>query len=159
MDNNVFEVLMYIYDNHADVEHGFVGEQQALRGELLRAGFGADQVEGALAWIDALVVRAETARCADLDGNGGLRLFNAREMQRLDRDCRGFLLHLEQSGIIGAQDRELVIDRVMALDSDDIDLPRLRWIILMVLLSQPGRDAAQGWLEDLVMDDTRSTLH
>jgi len=32
-----------------------------------------------------------------------------------------------------------VIDRLMALEGDEIDLEKLKWVVLMVLFSQPGR--------------------
>lgn len=46
-----------------------------------------------------------------------------------------------------------MIDRVMALETDEIDLRQLKWIILMVLFNQPGQEDACAWLEDLVFDD------
>ena len=65
-------------------------------------------------------------------------MFDALEQARLDTDCRGFLVHLEQVGILSPTQRELVIDRLMALDGDDIDIEQLKWVVLMVLFSQPG---------------------
>ncbi|MFB5206121.1 DUF494 family protein, partial [Stenotrophomonas sp. 3diitr2024] len=38
---------------------------------------------------------------------------------KLDVECRGFLLYLEQHGILDADQRELVLDRAMALDQDE----------------------------------------
>jgi Smg protein len=52
-----------------------------------------------------------------------------------------------------------VIDRVMALESDEINLPQLKWIILMVLLNQPGKEVDFDWMEDIVMDDAHGGLH
>jgi Smg protein len=55
--------------------------------------------------------------------------------------------------------RELVIDRVMALETDDIDLDQLKWVVLMVLFNQPGHEAAFAWMEDLVFNEVRGYLH
>ena len=44
-------------------------------------------------------------------------LYTDREMEHLDLECRGFLMFLEQMGILTATSRELVVDRVMALDA------------------------------------------
>ena len=49
--------------------------------------------------------------------------------------------------------RELVIDRVMALESEEIDLEQLKWLILLVLFNQPGQEAAFAWMEDLVFEN------
>ena len=55
--------------------------------------------------------------------------------------------------------RELVIDRVMALESEEIDLDQLKWVVLMVLFNQPGSEAAFAWMEDLVLDEVVGQLH
>jgi Smg protein len=80
-------------------------------------------------------------------------------MEKLDVECRGFLLFLEQSDVLNAYDREVVIDRAMALEAEEIDLQQLKWVVLMVLLNQPGKEAAFTWMEDIVMDDVQSGLH
>jgi hypothetical protein len=36
--------------------------------------------------------------------------------------------------------RELVIDRLLALDVEDLTLDQVRWVVLMVLSSQPGQE-------------------
>ena len=81
------------------------------------------------------------------------------ELVRLDVECRGFLLFLEQAGILKLETRELVIDRVMALDAADIDLTQLKWIILMVLFNHPGQEEAYTWVEDLLFEDVTSYIH
>ena len=69
------------------------------------------------------------------------------------------LAFLEQAKILDAQDRELVIDRVMALESGDNDLYQLKWVVLMVLLNQPGKEEAYAWMEEVVMDQQAAALH
>ena len=80
-------------------------------------------------------------------------MFAALEQARLDTDCRGYLVHLEQVGILSPTQRELVIDRLMALDGDEIDIEKLKWVVLMVLFSQPGQETAFSRMEDLVFED------
>ena len=55
--------------------------------------------------------------------------------------------------------RELIIDRVMALDSAEIDVEHVKWVVLMVLFSQPGEEAAFARMEDLVFDEHEGTVH
>ena len=86
-------------------------------------------------------------------------MFNDREMQKLDTECRGFILFLEQTGVIDAFDREVIIDRIMALEAGEVDLQQLKWVALMVLLNQPDKEAAFTWMEDIVMDDVDMGLH
>ena len=41
----------------------------------------------------------------------------------------------------------------MALDSVDIDVEQVKWVVLMVLFSQPGQEDAFARMEDLVFED------
>ena len=86
-------------------------------------------------------------------------MFAALEQARLDTDCRGYLVHLEQVGILSPTQRELVIDRLMALEGDEIDLEKLKWVVLMVLFSQPGQEDAFERMEDLVYEERPELLH
>jgi Smg protein len=69
------------------------------------------------------------------------------------------LLSLEQAGILNALQREIVIDRLMALDAEDFDLEQVRWVVLMVLSSQPGQEQACARMEDIVFDLPGSATH
>jgi Smg protein len=66
---------------------------------------------------------------------------------------------LEQAGLLSCDTRELVLDRVMALETDEIDLSQLKWIILMVLFNQPGQEEAYAWMEDLMFEDVAGYIH
>ena len=68
-------------------------------------------------------------------------------------------MYLEQIGILSPDQRELVIDRVMALDSEEIDVEQIKWVVLMVLFSQPGQETAYARMEDLVFEDRVSEAH
>ena len=59
---------------------------------------------------------------------------------------------LERLGILSPQQREIVIERMLALDADELDAEQLKWVVLMVLSSQPGQELAFERLEDLVSD-------
>ena len=156
MKENVLDVLMYLFQNYMDDDVDADPDRESIQGELLIAGFPAREIQQAFEWLDSLVDR----QAAPLVVNpGSCRIYLELEQDRLDVECRGFLLFLEQGGLLDCETRELVIDRVMALESDDIDLHQLKWIILMVLFNQPGREEAYAWLEDLVFDDVPGYLH
>ena len=159
MKESVLDVLMYLFDNHVDDEHDLETDNETLRRELTRAGFDEQQVSGAFEWLEGLVVDREKLQSECVVGADTFRMFNSREMEKLDADCRGFLMFLEQAGILDATDRELVVDRVMALPADEIDLPQLKWIILMVLMNQRGREENPLWTEDVVMEHDHAGPH
>jgi Smg protein len=47
----------------------------------------------------------------------------------------------------------------MALESEDITLEQLKWIVLMVLLSQPDEEVAFSRMENIVYEDEQPYLH
>lgn len=159
MKENVFDVLMFLFDNYLDDEYEIDANQDLLKNKLLQAGFANTEVDKAFDWLEGLVSRNDVAPEDKLSGNGVNRIFNDQEMGKLGTDCRGFITFLEQAGILDMHDRELVIDRAMALESDDIDLYQLKWVILMVLLNQPGKEDAFTWMEDIVMERVEASLH
>jgi Smg protein len=88
-----------------------------------------------------------------------IRIFDACEQARLDTECRGYILYLENIGILSAAQRELVIDRLLALDVRHIDIEQVKWVVLMVLFSQPGQQSAYLRMEDLVFDNRLEAVH
>jgi len=88
-----------------------------------------------------------------------MRIFSAHEMARLDVECRGYLAYLEQISILSPVQRELVLDRLMALDSLDIEVEQVKWVVLMVLFSQPGQESAFAQMEDLVFEEVAGAVH
>ncbi len=159
MKETVFDVLMYLFDNYFEEDYEINSDQESLKYELVQAGFGDNQVSKAFDWLEGLALQKDLIQSDNLSDKCTLRMYSDREMEKLDVKCRGFLIFLEQSGVLDAYDREVVIDRAMALEADEIDLQQLKWVVLMVLLNQPGKEAAFTWMEDIVMDDTQSGLH
>lgn len=156
MKENVLDVLMYLFQNYMDNDNDADPDRESIQTELLAAGFPSREIQQAFEWLDGLVDR----QVVPLPFNpSSHRIYVDQELARLDVECRGFLLFLEQGGILDPETRELVIDRVMALETDDISLHQLKWIILMVLFNQPGQEEAYAWLEDLVFDDAPGYLH
>jgi len=68
-------------------------------------------------------------------------------------------LFLEQSGILDPVSRELVIDRVLAIDHAGVSVDELKWVVLLVLMNRPGREAAFTQMEDLVYNNEPGLLH
>ncbi|MBO0216717.1 DUF494 family protein, partial [Vibrio sp. Vb2880] len=87
------------------------------------------------------------------------RIYTAKEMQRLDLECRGFLLFLEQINVLTTETREMVIDRVMGLETSEFELEDLKWIILMVLFNVPGNENAYTLMEELLYTKEQGILH
>ena len=157
MTENVLDVLMYLFETYADAEMAPEPDRGALRDELEGAGFGDREIDKALEWLDGLAERGAGATVAPKDRT--IRLFNDEERVRLDAACRGYIMYLENIGILPPAQRELVIDRVMALGDDEVDVDQIKWVVLMVLFSQPGQESAYARMEDLVYENRMAAAH
>ncbi|MAF82621.1 MAG: DUF494 domain-containing protein [Gammaproteobacteria bacterium] len=160
MSETVLDVLMYLFETYSDQDMEVEPEpdQSILREELLYAGFGEPEVDRALDWLDGL----STSRLPPFTNppaERSVRLFNPYELSRLDAECRGYILYLEQIGILSPVQRELVIDRLVALGAGDIDVEQVKWVVLMVLFSQPGQEKAFARMEDLVFEENTGQVN
>ena len=157
MTGSVLDILIYVFDRYMLDEVPEVPEREDLERDLEEAGFEQENVERALDWLADL---AWERHRPPLPGNGPtMRIFSDCELTRLSTECRGFLLTLERLGILSPQQREIVIDRMLALDTDELDTEQLRWVVLLVLSSQPGQEQAFEKLEHLMTDGQSSALH
>lgn len=157
MKESVLDILIHLFENYLDADEDPTPNRDTLKQELEQAGYPEADVERALAWLESLPADPERAMS---EGTArAVRVFSGHEQVRLDTDVRGYLLHLENLGILSAAQREVVIDRLLALEADDIDTEQLKWVVLMVLFSQPGQENAYQRMEDLVFDDRRDAMH
>jgi Smg protein len=156
MSDTVLDVLLYLFETYSDQEPEGA-DQDVLREELLRAGFPEPEVDSALDWLEGLGEDAEAP--VQPPGDRSIRLFNELELQRLDLECRGYLLYLEQVGILSPAQRERVIDRLMALGPGMVDREQVKWVVLMVLFAQRGEAAAFARMEDLVLEESTGAVH
>ena len=159
MKQTVIDILIYLFEHYIDDDIELDADRDHLKSELRDAGFEAGQVCKAFDWLQELAVNRAYSDDFPSLAQTSMRIFTLEEQRKLDSECRGFLYFLEHSCVLDSTSRELVIDRVLALESDEIDIAQLKWIILMVLFNQPGQEQAFVWMEDLVMDDLYGNLH
>jgi Smg protein len=174
MKESVLDILIYLFENYADPEFQIEIEtgtenrntRDALRSELELAGFRATAIDSALNWLDELAATSEKSIAAP--ASRAIRVFAESECNKLDVDCRDYILYLENIGILSATQRELVVDRLLALGTpindqpgldQNIDIEQVKWVVLMVLFSQPGQEAAYSRMEDLLFSSRPEALH
>jgi Smg protein len=154
---SVLDILIYVFDRYMLEEAPEVPEREDLARDLERAGFGHANVERALDWLADLA--GERGRPVIGDTGAAVRVFSDGELARLSTECRGFLMTLERLGVLSPQQREIVVDRMLALDADELDTEQLKWVVLMVLSSQPGQEQAFARMEDFVYDTAARPPH
>ena len=157
MKDNVLDLLIYLFENYMSADDEPRPDRDTLKVELDRAGFAEPDIERALEWLDGLS-GDQLGKVAEATVRA-VRVFSGPELTRLDTDVRGYLMYLENVKILSGAQREVVIDRLMALEADEIDVEQVKWVVLMVLFSQPGQESAYAQLEDLVFEERSDALH
>ena len=158
MKQSVFDVLMYLFENYIDDDSAKQTNPDELRALLKDAGFGKTHIAAAFQWLEGLV-RLQEDSPVTAYSNHAQRIFNSDEREKLNVECQGFLYFLEQMGVIDATSREHIIDRAMALETDEIELTQLKWVVLMVLFNQTGADEAYVWMENMVLENVSKDFH
>ncbi|HSW92752.1 MAG TPA: DUF494 domain-containing protein [Gammaproteobacteria bacterium] len=155
----MFEVLMFIFENYMDGNIALKMDNADVVLELEKIGFDRYEIDRALTWLDGLVEIQTAVLSGPRLTPQSLRYYIPEESERLGVEGKGFLLYLEQLGIIDPVTREIVIDRIMALDSREVDVARIRWVVLMALFNQPDKKSALSLLQDMILADAFDVLH
>lgn len=150
MKESVLDVLRYLFEHVMVADSEEERGRDELRAELVAAGFSEAEVGRAFDWLDALI--EDRPIVASASANAAQRVLSARERERLSTDAWGSLLKLEQVGVLDASRREMVLDRVEALDGEALAASDLKWVALLVLFAQPDQEAACSYLESEVFE-------
>lgn len=136
----MFDILYYLFENY--FESGHYPDSATLMRKLTMAGFNDEDIHQALDWLSELARQDTGSYPATLADNQSFRCFSAQEMEKIDTEGRGFIIFLEQSKIINPLQRELLIDRVIAMDEDSSSLEKIKLIVLTEL-----------WIQKQLSDD------
>ncbi|WP_165309946.1 DUF494 family protein [Vibrio ziniensis] len=157
----MMDILMYLFETYIHSDAELQVDQDELEDELLRAGFHQKDIYKALNWLEELAALQQTDAQSKISTSAAtsMRIFTAQEMVRLNIESRGFILFLEQIKVLTPETREMVIDRVMGLETNELELDDLKWIILMVLFNVPGNENAYTLMEELLYSKEQGILH
>jgi len=158
MKENVLDVLMFLFEKYYYDEPEGEPDRASMEENLHQAGFTNGEIEKAFAWLDGLADQRHQPELI-MQTDRPIRVYVEREVDRIDTECRDFMMYLENIGILDAQRRELVVDRLLALETDEINLEDMKWVVLMVLFNQPGQEANYAWMEDLMFDSEQEYRH
>jgi len=162
MKQNVVDVLMYLFENIITDENPVFPENEHMFDRLEDLGFPHHDILLAFDWLEDLAeihteLLSSSANSNKLAINtGSVRIYSDLEKILLDLDCVSFLMQLEQNQVITPLSREVILDRVIALDVE-LELEQLKWIIMIVLYSQPGEENAYAWMENLIFETSQGT--
>ena len=146
----MFEILMYLFESYFDA--GSYPDPDKLSRKLSAAGFEGEEISEALTWLSALQEQNPESYPDSLE-HSGQRHFAELEMQLISDEARQFLLFSEQQKLISAVEREMIIDRSVALKQENLALDKLKLIMLMVLWNRHHD------LDPLLIEELLTPLH
>lgn len=159
MKESVLDVLIYLFENFMSSEKvDFEPESEEISTRLEDAGFNTTDVDRAIQWV--LDLKENVISLSSDDFNSSIRIFSVDEQHKISPAIRHTLHCMERDEIITPSIRELIIDRVMALDLEEVDIDQLKWIMLFVLCFQGQMAMQVKRLEDVILlDNPDGTLH
>lgn len=152
----MFEILMFLFENYMNGNVTLLADNQTIVNELERVGFDRFDVSRAIHWLDGLQqVQTAVQTVTPL----AMRHYIPEEVARLGVGGMDLLFRLERLNILDSVTREIVIDRVMALDPQEVDIGRIKWVVLLALFNQPEKKAAVILLQDMILADAFRIMH
>ena len=155
MKESVLDILIYLFENFFDAELEWLPNPTATRSKKSSSRPASPNAKSAAPWSGSRAVCGPGARRGDGTASRSMRVFDAREQVRLDtrlprlHSAPGEHRH-RQRGAARAGDRPAAGAR-----RRQIDIEQVKWVVLMVLFSQPGQENAYLRMEDLVFDGRR----
>ncbi len=158
----VLDVLIYVYDQYMMSDPADVPARRQIFSELAREGFTVGEVAHAMEWLSVLAAGSQGSAApepAPAASPRAVRVFADGELWRLSDECRSFLTRLDRDGVLSPEQRELVIERTLALDVPEPTLDQLKWVVLLALSVQPAEDAAFARFEALMASERKIVRH
>jgi Smg protein len=151
----MFEILMFLFESYFDA--GSYPDSDKLSLKLTAAGFEDEDINLALTWLSGLKRLNATDYPASIN-QSGTRCFAELEAKRISMEGLHFLTFWEQNMIISPVEREMIIDRAVALGRENLSLDKVKLIALMVLWNL-HQDLDPLLVEELLAPAEASLLH
>lgn len=152
----MFDVLVYLYETYYRPDA--CPDSEALVKKLSAVGFEEEEISKAIGWLTDL----QESNSEFFDNypqqtafSFGMRIYAQQEMDVLGTEAVGFIQFLESANIINPIQREIIIERALAVRESQLSLDKLKVIVLMVMWSQ-GKEPDGLIFDELFSDDDDS---
>ncbi len=129
----MFDILMFLFESYFNA--GSYPNHDKLSLKLSAAGFENEEIHRALDWLTGLKQLSRDDYPATINDSGS-RCYSDIETSRIGLEARRFLLFWEQTKMITPVEREMILDRAVALGRNNLTLDKIKLIALMVLWNQ-----------------------
>jgi Smg protein len=152
----MFEVLVFMFENYF-ANHAFP-DNDVMAQELSAAGFNQSDILGAVDWFHKMKSMLTEPAAIYSHKHTSLRMFTDSELKKINTESISFILFLQQANVINDVERDLIIDRAMALKQKQISIEEMRWITMIALWNE-GREKDYLFVEDALFNPHGLTVH
>ena len=152
----MFEVLVFMFENY--FAHHTMPDADVMGEELSAAGFEQTDIDGAFDWYDEMKYRLTQPDIKYSHQYSGMRVFSETELKKINTESIGFVMFLQQANVINDMERDLIVDRAMALKQQEITVEEMRWITMIALWNE-GREKDYLFVEDAFFNPRGLTIH
>ncbi len=155
----MLEVLIFMFQNYVEAQYNvrhLITEELSLVQELSEAGFEHQDIMGAFDWYKDLRHLISQPHHLYLSNPPSIRVYSPAELDKIDAESLSFLNFIEQAQVIQPNERDLILDRAMAL-KQAITIEEIRWITMMMLWDDT-RKKDYLFVEDAVFNPRGLTL-
>ena len=152
----MFEVLVFMFENY--IAHHALPDNDIMTQELTAAGFEQSDIVGAVDWFHVMKARLIKPPTDYAHQHTSMRIFSEIEYKKISLESISFLIFLQQANVINDVERDLIVDRAMALKQEKIKIEEMRWIT-MIALWNAGREKDYLFVEDALFNPRGLTLH
>ncbi len=155
---HMLDVFEYLYKQHASCSEALSPTSTELKTKLHHAGFSGFEIDCAFNWL----ANAEIKPWPDLpvaQSDWPIRIYTAEERKVLDTESQGFLLFLEQIGVLTPVIRELVLHRILLHANIPVSVKLLKRVIIYIILTLPGPNEHLTWKNYWISDIAEGYFH
>ena len=150
----MFDVLVYLYEHYWRPDA--FPEADLLTRKLSAVGFEAEEISEALTWLEGLTQAASVEPVKPQASS--IRVYSSVELEHMGPEALGFLQFLESAGVLSASQREMILDRMLAISGAPVSLEDLKVIVLMVFWSM-GEEPDALILDELFAEEGERVIH
>jgi Smg protein len=151
----MFEVLVFMFENyfanHTLPDLNSLSNDEIMEQELSAAGFEQGDILGAFDWFQQMKFMLSASDQAYCHHATSLRVFTEAELNKITTESLGLIIFLQQANVINDMERDLIIDRAMALKQVEVKIEETRWITMMALWNK-GREKDYLFVEDALFN-------
>ena len=151
----MFDILMFLFESYFYA--GSYPDSDKLSLKLSAAGFEDEDIHRALDWLSGLKQLTQADYPSAIN-HSGPRCYADLETKRISPEALRFLAFWEHSKMITPVEREMILDRAVALGRENLPLDKVKLIALLVLWNQ-HEELDPMVVEDLLTPADPARLH